>query len=581
AYHNYDKPISFVGRLRTHLKNYLDDLTQDLGLARGSWEGDPYLWLNAFQIEHHRIFFGRDEEIHQVLQRLRAREKDGCASVVIIGASGSGKSSLARSGVLGSLIHEPLDSDPVDWRYAVLTPSEIAGDLLSGLARHLMSDAALPELRSHAEGLDDLIRCLRTDPVKAFDLRIKQLLRGTGDGKKGQRRLLLLVDQLEELFTHPAISRAEAECFLEAILAFSKGGGVWTLSTIRSDFYRELQQSPALMALKGGWGAFDLRPPEAGDIHRLITGPAALAGLVFAKNELNVSLDQIILNESAGSPEALPLLEYFLSELYQRRSTDGTLTFAQYENLGGVEGALGLRAERVYNSLSKKSQDALPVVLNQLVAVDKDSVVRRRAKFEDLTDAPEKQLLVEVYISERLLVSDHGEVVVAHEALLRRWDRAAQWIEAHHEALGVKTRVHANFERWKKEGCPDDLLLGQGKPVAEAESLLTKHEEILNKDLVGYIRDSADYHAARSNRARRRWQTAAAFFAVLALAACAAGVYAWTQRNVAEKEKIKAEGSIEETTHNSGLAAPATPAHFLQAGTPRAAERLTMSSGAA
>jgi len=546
AFHTYKEPVSFADRLRTHLKNYMDDLTRDLGLSRGSWEEAPYMGLSAFQAEHHRIFFGRDEEVYEVLQRLREREKNGCASVIIIGASGSGKSSLARAGVLGSIIHESIDLEPVDWRYAILTPGKIAGDLLSGLVRYMMKDSALPELRGDAESLDDLTRALRQDPATAFNLRIKPLLRGTGNGAKRARRLFLLVDQLEELFTHPAISSEEAECFLQAVLALSQGGGVWTLSTIRSDFYQELQDSPALMALKAGQGAFDLRAPDAGDIHHLITGPAAMAGLIFEKNEQNETLDQRILSESAGNPEALPLLEYVLRELYETRNADGTLTFARYETLGGVEGALGRRAEGVFKALPEKTQQALPMVLNQLVSVGEDdgSMVRRRARIENLTGTPQKRQLTETLISERLLVSDRWEVMVAHEALLRRWSRAAIWIETNREALRIRAGVQTAFNRWQNEQSHDDLLLPKGKQLAEAELLAETHEEILDNDLIKFIKRSSNHHTAQERSERRRWKIAAALFAVLALFSSVAGLYAWNLSVVAHDNMRKSRNNL-------------------------------------
>jgi hypothetical protein len=331
AYHTFPEPNSFAERLKTHLRSLLDTIVMDGGLGFGSWEGSPYRGLEVFRSEHAPIFFGRDEEVCDILERLRAQAGAGCAFLLLVGASGSGKSSLARAGVLPALETDNPDDSVAEWRTAALTPGESSDGLCRGLARTLLD--RIPELRGDDDSLDDLEQALRDGQGKALSLLLKRACAGGG---RGPLRLVLLVDQLEELFTHPAITEAEAAAFLAALQALAVSGCVWVLATVRSDFYDRCQRFPVLMAMKGERSQIDLLPPEPSDIHRIITGPALLAGVGFEKNPGGESLDQRILNDAVGHPEALPLLEFTLAQLYEARTAEGLLTFAAYDKLNSV-----------------------------------------------------------------------------------------------------------------------------------------------------------------------------------------------------------------------------------------------------
>ena len=150
---------------------------------------------------------------------------------------------------------------------------------------------------------------------------------------------MLLVDQLEELFTDPAITAGETDSFLRALGILVRTGEVWCLATVRSDFYDRCLQTPALVELKGVDGQMDLLPPDAGALQRIISRPAAFAGLRFEAAPSGETLDARILADAAKHPDALPLLQYLLRELFESRQSDGQLTLAEYAKLGGVEGA--------------------------------------------------------------------------------------------------------------------------------------------------------------------------------------------------------------------------------------------------
>jgi tetratricopeptide (TPR) repeat protein/energy-coupling factor transporter ATP-binding protein EcfA2 len=534
AYHTFRAPNSFAERLKAHLRELLDRIVMDGGFGFGSWEGAPYRGLDVFRAEHAPIFFGRDDEICEALERLRAQAEAGCAFLLLVGASGSGKSSLARAGVLPALETDNLDESVTEWRTAVLAPGECADGLCRGLARTLLK--RLPELYVDEESLGDLEQALQGGPGSALSLLLKNSC--SGEPESGLIRLVLLVDQLEELFS-PSIPESESSSLLSALEALAVSGHVWVLATVRSDFYDRCQQLPELMGMKGDRGQMDLLPPEPSDIHRIITGPALLAGVTFERNASGESLDQRLLNDAVGHPEALPLLEFALAQLYDARTSEGVLTFAAYERFGGVEGAIGRHAESVFAILPGTVRAAFGAVFQMLVAVDEaDELrpVRRRVALEALAATPARRDLVQALLAARLLGSDRGEVFVAHEALLRRWDRAVQWIEANRDRLRVRDRIAARMA----EGAP----LTENDPLTGlARHHLAEHPQTFDPPQRSYIAvQIAQLDAARR---RREWTRRAvvAGLAVLALLAVVAATIAGRQRRRADEARQSAEES--------------------------------------
>ena len=363
AYHTFAEPVSFAERLKTHLQKLLDQLVLDEGWSAGTWEGAPYRGLEVFEAEHARIFFGREEEICEVLERLRVQARTGCAFALLVGASGSGKSSLARAGVLPSLVNGNFDESISEWRTATLIPGLCENNLCGGLARILLN--TMPELRTDEDTLGEFEELLSQGQGKALSMLCKRAF--SDAEKKGAVRMALLIDQLEELFTTSELSESMVETFLRAVQALASSGFIHVLATVRSDFYDRCQRSPVLMELKGSQGQVDLLPPEPSDIHRIITGPAFMAGVIFEKDENGESLDQRILNDVVGHPEALPLLEFALAQLYKARTPEGFLTLVAYEKFGGIEGAIGHQAEKVFAQMTDDAQTAIPLVLPLLV----------------------------------------------------------------------------------------------------------------------------------------------------------------------------------------------------------------------
>src|SRR5207245_1237221 len=191
-----------------------------------------------------------------------------------------------------------------------------------------------------------------------------------------------------EIFTLERVDAPQRERFIAALSALARSGHVWVIATMRSDFYPRCAEVPELIALKEGEGQYDLRPPAFAEIGQLIRHPTRAAGLHFEINhETGARLDEVLHEAASRDPEALPLLEFTLDELYKRRTSADVLTFAAYEQLGGLEGALARRAEELLSSLDPSAQEALPSLLRALVTAghgDGDSAASRRVLRSEL-----------------------------------------------------------------------------------------------------------------------------------------------------------------------------------------------------
>jgi len=539
AYHSYREPLSFAERLHTHLRQVLDELLG--GEFAPRWTDEPYRGLAFFDVSHADIFHGREGETCDLLQRLRDQEQAGCAFAVVVGASGSGKSSLARAGVADFLTRHSFDDGVQEWRAVAFVPGLCGNDLVTGLVRALAE--RLPELRSSATALDDLADGLVKDPALTVKLSVAPAFARAAEHASGAVRVLLVLDQMEELWTDRRITAENRERFLSAIETLARSGHVSVLATLRSDFYPHAQRGATFLRLKGERGHYDLSPPGTAALQRLITEPARLAGLRFERDErTEKTLDEVILEDASRDPAALPLLQYALCELYRRRDeTARTLTFAAYENLGGVEGALGRRAADTFDGLPPEARAALPEILPLLVTVDvagEQAAVRRRAPLAELKGTPARRMLTESLIAARFLTTDREDDIavagLAHEALLRRWDPLADWVTANREHLRLRARVEQSRQRWEQQRGDPSLLLPPGLPLEEGRQLLTFAPALLSTETAQYIRASITEHDLELTRRRRRRRASMAAMSGLTVLALAGATLAWINQREAE-----------------------------------------------
>jgi WD40 repeat protein len=529
----FEKLDQFEDMLERDLRKLVQERLKLAPVREKTWHHAPFRGLEVFDYEHAPIFFGRTRALGAVRQALVQQAAQGCAFVLIFGMSGVGKSSLVRAGVLPTVTQPGVIEGVGLWRWCVFRPGDALGDLHDGLAAALTAAPALPELAAAGVDARALGKLLREAPEQAalpLSVGLKRAAETTAAAERllhaPVTRLALVVDQMEELFSRERVSEQERSGFVRALSSLARSGHVWIVATMRSDFYPRCADLPELAALKAGAGQFDLLPPTAPELAQIIGYPARAAGLRFEENVTGARLDHILQETALRDPQALPLLEFTLAELYKVCSEDKppdgpvVLTFAAYEQLGGMEGALARRAEEEYARLPANVQAALAAVFGALVTIrhgEEEALVNQPAPRAAFAGAPDQDALVEAFIKARLLVSDRtgaeekAMVRLAHEALLRCWPRLVQWLAENREFLGIRARVSEEAARWRSEGQLRELLLAPGKPLADAESLLGRREELdpAVLEYVGLSRRSA----ARS----RLWRRTAVMAFVLVL----------------------------------------------------------------
>ena len=505
--------------------------------------GSPFRPLRAFEFEDAEIFFGRTGAIDGVLDAMQEQAATDCAFTLIFGGSGSGKSSLAKAGVVPMLVKPGVIEGMGLWRRAELRPGKAQEDLFGALAAALLGETALPELTGGGVSAAEFAASLRDAPA-GVPLLVKRALTAAAREIQAREslpappgaRLVLLLDQLEELFT--VAERFPPETcrrFFQAVEALARSGAVWVLATLRSEFFARCEQIPELVAMKSGKGQYQLLPPTKPELSQIIRLPAIAAGLEFEADPEKGTLDDILLDAAGKDSTVLPLLEFTLDELFKRRRDDLVLTHAAFQEIGGIGGALKTAAEEVFATLPETVTAQFEPVFRGLVTIElggEQTFARRITDSAALATTPERQRLVNAFVEGRLLVSDRDAnnrpvVYVAHEALFQHWPRLKELLEKNREFLERRARAGAGFSLWKEKKSDPSYLWWHGEQLAEARALLVHAEELTAREKE-FTQASI---AAGVSASRNRWLVAAAVIVIIAVAGFV-GFDAWKKARV-------------------------------------------------
>ena len=472
----------------------------------------PFKGLASFEPVDADYFFGRERLVAELVARLV-----GAGFLGIVGPSGSGKSSVLRAGLLPALAGGVLPGSG-GWRRLLLRPGERP---LEELRRVLVSGAKDPL----AEALDTL---------------------------PGNARLLLAVDQLEELFT-ACRSDTERAAFADTLAraAADPDGRAVVVVALRADFYGRFAAYPGLAELLGGNQVL-VGPMQASELRRAVELPAGRVGL-----RVEPELADALVDDVEGEPGALPLLSTALLELWQKRQ-DNALTLAAYRESGGVHGAVARLAEGTYARVPDERRQLVRAVMLRLVGDDEgDAPVRRRAPLGEL-DLERNEDVADVLATladSRLVTVSEGNVEVAHEALLREWPRLREWIEEDTEGRRLRRHITQAATEWDAAG-RDQGELYRGARLAAALDWTADHALDVNeleREFVTESREISEKEAKRARRTNRRLRGLLAGVGILLAAALAGGIFAIIQRSDARDaetaqfvQRLGAQSLVEE-----------------------------------
>jgi WD40 repeat protein/DNA-binding SARP family transcriptional activator len=480
----------------------------------------PYRGLSAFQEADAPFYYGREAFVDALEHAVRTRKM----VAVIVGSSGSGKSSALFAGLLPRL------RQVGGYQFSIFRPGNqpfyaLAGSLIPLLEPDLSETDRLTETRKLAERL------------AGGELSLAEVSRRILEKTPPTQHILLVIDQFEELYTLcPQDSLQQA--FIDEMLALVQAsrehpdGLSIILLTMRADFmgqalaYRPfadtLQEASLLMG-----------PMNRQELQMAIERPAEMQGAAFEPG-----LVERILDDVGEKPGNLPLLEFTLTQLWEQQS-DGWLTHADYESMGSVEGALAAYADQVYDALEADEQERARLALAQLVQPGEGTEdTRRIATRQELGE--ENWSLIQHLADRRLVVTgwdaagdETAEVV--HEALIQKWGRFQEWMEADRAFRLWQERLRLNLRQWQESEQDEGALLG-GAPLAVAGGWLAERSGELSQAEVDYIQESQALQQRRQQERQRQRQRVVLGLAAGLVVALILAVFALYQRQNARMQ---------------------------------------------
>ena len=455
----------------------------------------PYKGLNYFDEADADLFVGREMLTNKLVERLLSLTSRSSPHperfLAVVGASGSGKSSLVRAGLIPAL---RWNKPSADWLVHILTPT---AHPLESLATSLTHGSE--SVSATATLMDDLARDLRS-----LNLFAKHKL-GSGNGS----RLLLVVDQFEEVF---ALCRAEEEraSFIGNLLtaAFEADAPTLVVITLRADFYAHcanyFQLREALASHQEYIGAMN-----SDELRQTIEEPARRG-----RWEFEPGLVDLLLHDVGNEPGALPLLSHALLETWQRRR-GRMMTLGGYASSGGVRGAIAETAESVFtDQFTQEQQIIARRIFLRLTELSDESATtadtRRRATFDELILKPEEaattHAVLKALADARLIMTSEDSAEVAHEALIREWPTLRGWLEENREGLRLHRQLTETAQEWySMERSPD--LVFRGARLAQVREWTDSHLEDLNSLEREFLNASIEFsereiaeHEARRQR---------------------------------------------------------------------------------
>ena len=471
----------------------------------------PYRGLYHFNPNDAEYFFGREVFVEELFEATKTRN-----FIPVLGASGSGKSSVVLAGLIPKLEQEQKGH----WKFTHFRPGSDPF--------HALALALVPLYRPELDATDEIIQARKLAkslsnnqdsgdqlPLSDVFAKIKQ--------NNPDHRILLIADQFEELYTQcsdSTVRRRFLDCLLASFQSSNSGASSSTVlvTTMRADFLANaLSYRPFADMLQNA--DIKLGAMSRKELTEVIEKPVEKLGVTF-----EAGLVERILDDVEDEPGNLPLLEFALTELWEKR-TGKQLTHDAYEAIGQVKGALADYADDKYKNLTVEEQEQARRIFIQLVRPGEGTEdTRRRANRAELGEENWNLITRKDGLTDsRLVVTNRNDieqetVEVVHEALIHNWQKLQQWMETDRDFRVWQEQLRTLMLQWKSNGNNADYLL-KGKPLADAEYWQQEHSKNLSSNEQKFIKESIKKEKRRRQRTTIFWMSITSVFACLAMLA--------------------------------------------------------------
>ncbi len=448
--------------------------------------GPPYPGFNSYTAQESSIFFGRNKAISELKYLLNQTCQQDFAMICLMGSSGVGKTSLMQAAILPYLSNPDYPFKP-PIRTVLQHTINGRGDQLAAFITYLQGHDIFDPRLSQAE----LIAVAEQEPKHL--LTYYQAKQTQQPGKE-----VLFVDQLERLFTDKDPQHKHADALLLMLVQLVQSKQFMVLTAIQHECYAKLMQSKVFVSIKAQVKSHDLLPPTASELAEIITKPVAAAGLSYQFDTNSYrALDEQITTDMGLVAHVLPLLNHTLRELCLQVDEQNQLTFAAYQNIGGLTGSVAYKADEFFLHCSAEHIQAFESKLHHLIQFGhypSHQLICAKADSSCFND-PQSKHVIKHLLAARLLhaevIEDTTYVSIVHESLLEQCQLFRLWISRNRLKLSVSKEIKNRAQNWQDNQRHPHYLLHNQALLNQAQALMADAEFTFNRQQTTFIEASA------------------------------------------------------------------------------------------
>lgn len=486
AYHEYSSYTEYEERLLVHLRQLIENIVGKQ--ERIEWEGNPYVGLVPYSARESSVFYGRREVVGQIMDLLIERLRFGAPSLFLLGASGSGKSSLVRAGIIPEITQYDL-VEGAQWKIIDISPSSLGGQAYDGFI-NLLSDILDNNASPVFEylGTRDLDSTSLVDEIGKVCSRLPYIP-------------LVYIDQFEELFTDMKVSEKDRTDILSLILLMLQSRKIWLVFSMRNDFYHLFSSVEILSQIKDGSIVYDVKRPSSLEIQEIVEEPSRKAGYLWeVDEERGIKLSRQIVNEINDKQLDLSLVQFSLFELVQRCSDTRLLSFKAYENIGGLEGSVAKYSEDCISHLSPAERSIFFSLIGRMVSFSGNEnriLSKKSVSYESLSE--DQMEVVDKLVKCHLITATSGSsgrpyVSLSHEILLSVCPTIKQWADQNLNLIEQNAYYDGMSSNWLSNMMSNNYLIKDRAAVEDAECFMILYDESVSPETAQFIYKSSKKH---------------------------------------------------------------------------------------